>query len=259
MKLKRMGAYVIDAIAAFYSAAFITYPFAAVRSPFAIYVQLFAVYALISLRDIFGGQSLGRKLLGIKVVFKNCANADVASLTLRNMFLLLFPIELILLLVSGKRLGDAVTGMTVVKAAPFEFKNSALFIRRGAAFFIDCLIFMLILVASFIGIYILKGDYKSFNKMLSVLAVVILTADIAALLFRDIIDGRSLGKRIMGIKTVGQNGRPPKPRQVLVRDLLSYIWPVEAIALFVTGKRIADIILKTDVTLSDDIKTAKDV
>lgn len=118
---------------------------------------------------------------------------------------------------------------------------------------------MLILMASFIGIYILKGDYKPFNKMLSVLAVVILAADIAALLFRDIIDGRSLGKRIMGIKTVGQNGRPPKPRQVLVRDLLSYIWPVEAIALFVTGKRIADMILKTDVTLSDDIKTAKDV
>ena len=95
--------------------------------------------------------------------------------------------------------------------------------------------------------------------MLSVLAVVILAADIAALLFRDIIGGRSLGKRIMGIKTVGQNGRPPKPWQVLVRDLLSYIWPIEAIALFVTGKRIADMILKTDVVLYNSIKTAKDV
>lgn len=66
-------------------------------------------------RDSFTGRSFGRRILNISLIDNSSSEAISPTKALvRNLFLLIWPIELILLLVTGERIGDRVTNSSVI-------------------------------------------------------------------------------------------------------------------------------------------------
>jgi uncharacterized RDD family membrane protein YckC len=60
-------------------------------------------------RDIFGKRSIGKRFLKLKIVdIKTNDTANFMSRLLRNITWLLGPVEIIVLLASGKRIGDKI-------------------------------------------------------------------------------------------------------------------------------------------------------
>lgn len=126
-------------------------------------------------------------------------------------------------------------------------------LRRIIAFFIDYYILLMIsfVVAFFIGIFgtIFKGNFmmNSLNFLINGITIPIA---ILGLFFKDLIfKNYSVGKKIMHlrIKTVDDN--KPSVTQLVARNLFYIIWPLEILTLIITGKRLGDIIFKTQVIL----------
>jgi uncharacterized RDD family membrane protein YckC len=126
----RIGAYVIDAIPAFFMWLLIVIPFI---GPFLAGLLLTPYWLL---RDVMGG-SLGKVLLGLRVVAKDGQPATKGALVGRNLPLVIGPamlvipflgyvfgpgaalvcllLEIISLLATGERLGDKMAGTVVVR------------------------------------------------------------------------------------------------------------------------------------------------
>ncbi len=75
-------------------------------------------------------------------------------------------------------------------------------------------------------------------------------------LFRDIIGGASIGKRIFNLYIGNSNEpiRPIKKYKLILRNFTCIIWPVEGILLLTTGKRIGDYMTNTTVYSIGDRK-----
>lgn len=68
-------------------------------------------------KDFFGGQSLGKRLQKLQLVSLDGGQVSYLRMVIRNLFLVVWPIELIIyLLNSGQRLGDILCKTTVVQA-----------------------------------------------------------------------------------------------------------------------------------------------
>jgi len=80
---------------------------------------LIAVTLFYLCKDIIGGQSLGKRVFSIKTVDYEDENntPSSVSLVLRNIFIFLWPIEIIVLVFSKekRRLGDRIAGTKVVR------------------------------------------------------------------------------------------------------------------------------------------------
>jgi uncharacterized RDD family membrane protein YckC len=76
------------------------------------FVMFFCMYLC---KDIFGGQSFSKKMMDIQIIDINSGKrASKFKTILRNLFLVLWPIELLLILLSrDQRLGDKVAGTTI--------------------------------------------------------------------------------------------------------------------------------------------------
>ena len=86
----------------------------------------------VALRDvIFGGRSLGKRIMGLVVVDKATGEKpNIGKLILRGIFFFLMYIDGIILLVSGKSVGDIVAGTVVIpkkvgQAEDFDKTDSA--------------------------------------------------------------------------------------------------------------------------------------
>jgi len=68
------------------------------------------------IRDILGGKSIGKKFFKLKIInLNNRKEAGMTNRLLRNVTWVLGPIEIVLLLINGKRIGDWISGTQVVK------------------------------------------------------------------------------------------------------------------------------------------------
>ena len=68
------------------------------------------------IRDIIGIKSIGKRILKLKIVDKQTGNEVVfIKRLLRNITWLLGPIEIIVLLITKDRIGDKITGTTVIE------------------------------------------------------------------------------------------------------------------------------------------------
>lgn len=77
--------------------------------------------ALFFCRDSFTGKSLGRTIIGIIVVdSRTLLQATPTKTILRNLFLILWPVEFIAIMIHKQRLGDVISNTTVIdfKIAP---------------------------------------------------------------------------------------------------------------------------------------------
>lgn len=115
--------------------------------------------------------------------------------------------------------------------------------KRIAAFLIDlfaaCIIYAIVMIMFMI---LFRQSGKFSMKELDIIQLFYL------LLFtlKDAL-GLSLGKRIMNLQIVNQNGEKADWRACFLRNLTLIIWPIEAIVLIASEKRIGDIIAKTTV------------
>ncbi len=66
------------------------------------------------LKDIFGGRSIGKRIMKIKVVRKNSEKASVWRLIFRNITIVIWPIEALLLLIGREKIGDVIANTKVV-------------------------------------------------------------------------------------------------------------------------------------------------
>lgn len=64
-------------------------------------------------KDGFGRQSLGRRIMGIQIVYATSSIKPIRALC-RNLFFAILPIELILVLLNKKRIGDIVCKTDVI-------------------------------------------------------------------------------------------------------------------------------------------------
>lgn len=68
-------------------------------------------------------------------------------------------------------------------------------------------------------------------------------------LLKDIFKGRSIGKRLIGLRVVDINNTNDVPGKIrlVVRNITVLIWPIELLILIFKHRRIGDIITKTNV------------
>ena len=77
-----------------------------------------------------------------------------------------------------------------------------------------------------------------------------------AYIFRDMIDGASLGKRFLGLKIVGSvdSNKPVSVGKLALRNLFIPLWPLEFLVLVFSSqnRRLGDMLAKTRVLYSKD-------
>lgn len=114
-----------------------------------------------------------------------------------------------------------------------------LFGKRIIAFYIDAFIAFFIIIAP---LYLIAGMFEiNINPIFAFIAAVLGTI---LLLFKDI-SGRSVGKRIMGLKLVikADSNTKPKWQHLVLRNILLGLWAVDAIRLLYGYDKILDKLL----------------
>ncbi len=110
IKTERVIAFYIDLCILVFVYAFILN---VVKSSSYIFIVAFSVFCTMCFfgRDGFTGQSIGKRLLGLEVV-----PLSTIRLFLRNITLLVWPLELVYFIIRGKRISDDILNCQVIKA-----------------------------------------------------------------------------------------------------------------------------------------------
>ena len=81
----------------------------------------FIGYGYIFLKDVFGGQSIGKRIFKIIVVSDDGTPATLKQLILRNIFLLVWPVEAYIMKDNVKpRIGDSLAKTKVIYKSDIE-------------------------------------------------------------------------------------------------------------------------------------------
>ncbi len=71
-------------------------------------------YIYLLIRDIIRGQSIGKRLVHIKIVKSSGDKASIPSLILHDLFIFIYPVEILFLLFTGKTLSEKVADVTLI-------------------------------------------------------------------------------------------------------------------------------------------------
>lgn len=128
-------------------------------------------------------------------------------------------------------------------------------LRRIVAFFID---YYILLMVGFIVAFIIKsiGTIFEINFIMNSLNFLInkiaMPIAILGLLVKDLVfKNYSIGKKLMNLEIKSLNGNNISRFQLIARNLFYIVWPLEVLILIITGKRLGDIIFKTDVVFQN--------
>lgn len=108
-------------------------------------------------KDLKNGQSMGRKSTSIRVVGINEENASYLSLILRNIFIFIWPIEILILLLNPqkRRIGDLVFKTKVIQYKPTEKQKT----NWVTLFLLFCIVFVFVfLVLYSLAIYLYNNN-----------------------------------------------------------------------------------------------------
>jgi uncharacterized RDD family membrane protein YckC len=67
------------------------------------------------IRDIIGNKSIGKRIMKLKIVDRNNNDAYFLKRLFRNITWFLGPVEIIIFLISGERLGDKIMGTKIIE------------------------------------------------------------------------------------------------------------------------------------------------
>jgi uncharacterized RDD family membrane protein YckC len=121
-------------------------------------------------------------------------------------------------------------------------------LKRILAGFIDFII-CAILQAFLLFVFIIYPMLQKTNQNDVVLKNIYITfLSVLFLIIRDILGKHSLGKYLTKIKIIDRvTGSNVSPLRRLLRNLTWLLGPIEILFFFIKGKRIGDLIAKTDV------------
>jgi uncharacterized RDD family membrane protein YckC len=104
----------------------------------------------------------------------------------------------------------------------------------------------------------LNGGYEVPNYILYA-SVFLFVLGLSLYFFKDIFNGRSIGKRLMNLQIVDdKTGDAASPLQTVVRDITSLLFPIEVVFLLLNpAKRLGDMIAGTRVVMFDKTKDQK--
>ncbi|TCM95704.1 putative RDD family membrane protein YckC [Paenibacillus sp. BK033] len=119
--------------------------------------------------------------------------------------------------------------------------------NRLLAFFIDYILVLLIFVPISILINLNSTEENS-NRPFEIFYPLLFLV-LFVFYNRDLIDGRSIGKRIVGIGVRDQSNVQHTPGiiRLFFRNVLLILWPLELLFFIITGRRLGDRLLKTKV------------
>lgn len=123
VKIRRMIAFLIDwNIILYVGMAITTLVIWLTASPLLAFPCVFSVFAAISLRDaIFKGRSIGKRILKLVVIDSATGKpATGGKLIVRDLFFMLMQIDLVVMLVSGKSIGDYAAKTVVVREGAID-------------------------------------------------------------------------------------------------------------------------------------------
>ena len=118
------------------------------------YYYLFVMtisYSVFFCKDIQGGRSIGKRLLNLQVVSDNSHPLHLSQLILRNIFIFIWPIEILMCIINPeKRLGDLILKTKVtsysLERPVFKIKTKTVIFTYIIVFLISLLIFSLALL-----------------------------------------------------------------------------------------------------------------
>lgn len=114
--------------------------------------------------------------------------------------------------------------------------------KRLKAFLID--IAILAVLEIFILIILIINVNKSFLCIYGITTVITL----GLFFLKDVINGQSIGKRILKLQVISENGKVASLQNVIVRNMIALLQPVDVLYMINNkGKRLGDIICKTKV------------
>lgn len=110
------------------------------------------------------------------------------------------------------------------------------------------------LAVSFMILSIVK-EFASTPEGIHNIKIATATVLFSLFLNKDIFNGKSIGKYIVGLKVVSfKTGDPASPIQCMIRNLFILIWPIEAVMLFFSPEmRIGDFLAGTRVEVNTEI------
>lgn len=104
-----------------------------------------------------------------------------------------------------------------------------------------------------------EDAFAMFSSMFDSMSSIILPSSIAMaigniyFLCKDLIGGRSPGKRLQKLQLVRLDGSPVSYTRMVVRNMLIIIWPVELIMYLAnSGQRLGDLLCKTTVVVATE-------
>lgn len=116
MKIKRLLAMLIDYIIAIIISMIISIIVSRGRIPFNIDFYMYLGWILFTLKDIvFKNYSIGKKKFGLEIKTEKNDIPNLAIILLRNVSLILLPIEIVLIILFNKRFGDIIFKTKIVE------------------------------------------------------------------------------------------------------------------------------------------------
>lgn len=129
-------------------------------------------------------------------------------------------------------------------------------LKRMIAFIIDwniTLLPLIVLFELFMGIGI---ENKNFLPITALLCFICVFGGFALFVLRDcIFKGQSLGKRIFGLTVLDKNTlSSPEKRQLILKNIFVFIYPVECVLLLATGETLGNRITDTVVVSKNPVQ-----
>jgi uncharacterized RDD family membrane protein YckC len=114
--------------------------------------------------------------------------------------------------------------------------------NRFKAFIID------ISILGILGIFILVIFMININKHFLYIYGLMIAIIYSLFFCKDIINGQSIGKRILKLQIVSENGKPASLKNVIIRNVIALLQPIDALYMINNrGNRLGDIICKTKI------------
>ena len=137
--------------------------------------------------------------------------------------------------------------------------NQASLSARMGAFMIDFLLSAMIqafLYLPFIMIPLVQREISSPEIVSRNMWITLIS--FMYLVFRDVTKGRSIGKRALHLQVLSENAERASIAHLILRNIFTVIYPVEAIWLLVTSgrTRLGDIVARTGVYAISNERTA---
>ena len=116
-------------------------------------------------------------------------------------------------------------------------------LKRTIAFIIDLYITIGITMILFVIVY--RGNlFRIFDHFFAYMLCVYGLFCLKDLSFKNL----SIRKKIFGLEVLHNNNAKPNKITLIIRNVLCFIWPIEAILVLLKNKKIEDFIFKTIVT-----------